>query len=99
MRIDGLLHGLGNLVDAIADGRHVAPQLLEERDDLGRLLLGQEVDLEVELRPLFGVLGLPVLRDEDDGPHEERSEPDEALQPDEGRRIERPRTQMRLRAG
>ena len=60
--IDRALHRLRLGVDSISYHRHVAPQLFQELDDLRRLLLGVEVDLELERGTLLGVELLSVLR-------------------------------------
>ena len=72
----------------VAHHRQVAPQFLQQVDQLGDLLLGQQIDLQVQMRALLGELRLAILRDQHHRGSEHCHEREEALQPGEGRRIE-----------
>ena len=88
MRIDGGLHRFCDLIDPVADTRHVASKLLDELDELRDFLLRKQIDLQLELRALFRVTRLSVLCDENRRSHEKGAETDEPLKPLERRRVE-----------
>ena len=48
-RVRGRRHGDGFFVDAVANVGEVAPQLLQQLDELGRLLFAQDAEFEGEL--------------------------------------------------
>jgi hypothetical protein len=41
----------------------IAAQLFEQRNHLGQLLLGQYIDLQIELGALFSLTGFAILRE------------------------------------
>lgn len=84
-----LLHRFRHTVDPVPDGRKVAAELFHEGDELCDLLLGQQIDLEIELSALFRMAGLSVLGDQNGGSHQKGSEAHGPLKPRERWRIER----------
>jgi hypothetical protein len=93
--VDGTGHRVGDGVFAVADVREVSPQLFHERDELGDLLLGDEVDLKIENGPVFGVPSLTILRGQDHGGRDEGRKADEALKPLKRWRVEGAQVQAR----
>ena len=61
LRIHGFRHGIRDEIDPVAHARQVAPELFDKRDQLGDLLLGDQVDLELQVAPLESSLGLSIL--------------------------------------
>ena len=81
-------HGLGLMIVPIVDHGIVATEFLQQRDDLGLLVIAQECELHHQLLAPSGQhLGAVLARENDDG-HERRREGEKQLEPFERRRIE-----------
>ena len=93
--IHGPLHGLGHRVHPIVDGRNIATEFLQQHDELGDLLLGKDIHLQVELRALLSLRAASILCDENDARHKQSPQPDHALKLHEWGRVEGTHAQPR----
>jgi hypothetical protein len=90
MRVDRLLHRVRHPVDTVPNARKVSAELLHEGDEFCDLLLGHQVDVEVELSPLFRVAALSILSNQNGRSHQKCNEAHDPLKPGERGRIECP---------
>jgi len=67
----------------------VPAQFLQQMNDLSDLLLGEEIDLQIQMRPLFGQVDLTALTYQDDGGRDQSNESQRTLQPGKRRPIKR----------
>ena len=68
--------------------RQILSELLDQMDQLGDLLLGDQVDLQIQMGALLGDPRLSPLADEHDRGRQQRDQGQHTLQPLKGRRIE-----------
>lgn len=88
MSIDLDGHRFGHRVATTPDAGQVAPEFLDERDELRGLLLLYEVKLEVELGARLGVGGLAILPREDNERHEQAHHAGNVREPSKGVGVE-----------
>ena len=70
IEVDGFGHRIRQRVPPVPDRRKVAPELLQQRDDLRDLFLGDQIYLEVEVRPLLRQLRDSILGGQDRHRHQ-----------------------------
>ena len=88
IRLHGLLQCRRLGIVAVSDVGQITPQLFEQVDELGSLLLRQQCRLQFQVRPLFLEPGEPGLLAQNHGRGQQRAQRDQSLQPVIGRRIE-----------
>ena len=64
VRIGGFGHFVYLRIGAVAQRREIALQLVDDLQNLGHFLFGQEIDLQIEVRAVFGHPRHAVLPDE-----------------------------------
>ena len=84
--ISGLLRRRRLRIMTILNGE-VPAQFLQQMNDLSDLLLGEEIDLQIQMRPLFGQVDLTALTYQHDGGRDQSNESQRTLQPGKRRPI------------
>ena len=87
MRVRRSLHCFRLRIATIFHHRQIPSQLLEQMDELRGLLLGQKVDLEVQMFPPLLEFGEPFLSDQNYCCREQRQQADKSLEPEKWRRV------------
>jgi hypothetical protein len=83
-----LLHRHGLRIVAIFDIGQIAAEFLDQGNEFGNFLLGEQAHLEIELRALLRQLALAGLGNQDNRSGQPGAEPNDALQPVIGSGIE-----------